>query len=236
MKYLLGLLLTAALCAAQTSTQAATKAAGHWSGKILIPDHEVAVTVDLDRDAQGVWIGSITVAGSSSVDVPLSAVAVESGAVRFTAPLPGPASFTGKLSDDGAAISGTASNAQGDAPFQLARSGSASVKVPPASSKLSSEFEGSWSGSIEGAGKTRRIGLKLSAGSDGNATAKLVAIDQGNLEIPVSTVTINKNDLQLEVRALSGLYHGTLSADGVIAGEWAQGNEKYSLTFKKGAY
>jgi hypothetical protein len=212
--------------------QNAPNAAGHWQGKIQIPDHELGVTVDLARNAKGAWIGSMSVLGSTSIDVPLSGIVIDGSAVRFSAPLPQQSKFEGRLSADAASLSGTASSAAGEAPFQMTRSGEANVKVPPRSSVLSKEFEGSWEGVLESGGKSRRIGLRISAAADGTATAVLIVIEQGNLEIPVSTVTIRDQELQLAAPAVSGSYRGTL-ANGQITGEWAQGGNHLALVFKK---
>jgi hypothetical protein len=226
------LTMGAALLCMVGSAQTAPNAAGHWQGKIQIPDHELGFTVDLAQNAKGAWIGSVSVLGSTSIDVPLGKVAVENSTVRFSAGLPQPSSFEGRLSGDGATLSGTASSAAGEAPFQLTRAGEANVKVPPPSSVLSKEFEGAWEGALDAAGKVRRVGLKLSASADGAATAVLIVIDQQNLEIPVSTVTIRDKELQLDARAVSGAYRGTL-AGGEIAGEWTQGPSRVPLVFKR---
>src|SRR5712692_6113805 len=217
-----GLAVLGAIGLAQT----ASKAAGHWQGKIAIPNRELEFTLDIARSPKGVWIGSMSVMGSTAIDVPLSSITVEDTAVRFTASLPDRASFDGKLSPDANSLTGTATNAAGEAPFQLTRNREANVKVPPPSSALSKEFEGSWEGTLEVGEKVLRIGLKVSAAADGTATATLISVDQGNQEIPVTTVTIKGKELQLEARAVSGTYRGTLGANGGIAGEWAQGPKR----------
>lgn len=223
-----GLALSAAIGFAQT----ASKPGGHWQGKIQIPNRELSVTVDLDRSPNGGWIGSMSVTGTTAIDVPLAGIGVDGTAVRFAANLPERASFDGHLSADGNGLSGTASNAAGEAPFQLTRSGEAKVHVPSPSSALSKEFEGAWEGTIDAGGKVRRVGLKLSPATDGTATARLIAVDQGNMEIPVTTVTIKDKQVQLDAPAVSGTYRGTLGGSGEIAGEWEQGASRLPLTFK----
>ena len=213
--------------------QTDSKATGHWEGKIQIPNRELGITVDLGRSPKGVWIGSMSVLGSAAVDVPLDSITVEDTAVRFTASLPEHASFDGHLSADASSLSGTASNAEGEAPFELTRNGEANVKVPPASSALSKEFEGTWEGTLDAGGKVRRVGLKLSPAAEGTATATVISVDKGNLEIPVTTVTLKGKELQLEARAVSGTYRGTLGAGGEIAGEWSEGPNHFPLTFKR---
>ena len=132
-------------------------------------------------------------------------------------------------------MSGTASNAQGTAPFRLTRAGGANVKLPSPSSLLSKEFAGDWLGAIEREGNTLHIALKLASTNSGPATATLVSVDQNNAEIPIDTVTIHDKDLQLESRAVSGKYVGTLGADGEISGQWSQGTRNVALNFKRTA-
>jgi hypothetical protein len=175
----------------------------------------------------------MSVLGSTAVDVPLGNLTVEETVVRFTASLPEHTAFDGRLSADASSLSGTVSSAAGEAPFQLTRNGEANVKVPPPSSALSKEFEGTWEGTLDVGGKVRRARLKLSPAADGTATATLISVDKGNLEIPVTTVTLKGKELHLEARAVSGTYRGTLGASGEIAGEWSEGPNHFPLTFKR---
>ena len=212
----------------------AAPANGHWEGKIDIPEHPITVNLDLAKDAKGAWVGSVTIPGTTAADVPVSGLAVNDSTVRFSARLPEPASFEGRIGPDGS-LSGTASNAQGGAPFRLIRAGDANVKLPSPSSLLSKEFAGDWLGAIEREGNTLHIALKLASTNSGPATATLVSVDQNNAEIPIDTVTIHDKDLQLESRAVSGKYVGTLGANGEISGQWSQGTRNVALNFKRTA-
>lgn len=224
---------TFTLLTAAGLAQPGGKAAGHWQGEIQIPEKPLGITVDLATNASGAWIGSMSVVGSTSIDVPLTEISVEDAAVRFTAGLPGRTSFVGELSADGSALTGKVANAQGSVPFHVARSGAAAVKLPPASSPLTKDFAGSWEGVLEAGGKSLRVDLKLSAGANGKATGTLVSVDQGNLEIPISTVNINGKELRFESRAVSGKYQGTLGPAGEVEGQWAQGPSQLPLKFKR---
>jgi hypothetical protein len=131
--------------------------------------------------------------------------------------------------DDGIEVA----NPQGQVPFHLARSGEAAVKLPPPSSPLTKDFEGSWEGALGESGRLLHIVLKLASAADEKATGTLISVDQGNMVIPVSTVTITGRQLQFESRAVSGKYQGTLGPDGEIAGDWVQGPSRLPLTFKR---
>jgi len=223
------LLLWSACAMAQT----AANPAGHWEGKVQLGEREVALSVDLARDSKNAWIGSMTAAGSTSVDVPLEEIAADGGKVRFVSYLPIRAQFEGSLSADGTNLSGTASNMMGQAKFELKRAGEAKVNTPPPSSELTKDFEGTWEGSISAGGTVLHLRLILSAAGDGLARAKLISVDQGNMEFPATTVAIQGKQLGLDVRPVSGKYSGTLGAGGEIAGTWEQGGARMDLTLHR---
>jgi hypothetical protein len=218
---------------AQIAHETVSDPSGHWEGTIQIPNHELNMVLDLAKTPTGRWIGSMSIPLSTSIDVPLGSLSVDGTTLRFTAFLPGRASFDGNLSADARGLSGTASNDEGAAPFQLTRHGDANVKVPPPSSAMSKDFEGAWEGTLDIGGNTRRIGLRLAPGADGIALGTLIVLDQGNQEISVTTVTIEGRRLSLESRPVSGRYVGTLGTDGEIVGEWTQRSDQRSLIFRR---
>lgn len=213
--------------------QVAVDPSGRWEGKLQIPERDVSVTVDLAKTAAGAWIGSLSIPVATSIDVPLGNISIDGTIVKFTAMLPGKATFEGTLSTDGRSLAGTASNAEGTAPFQLARTGDAAVKLPPASSPLPKVFEGAWEGTMDVSGTVKRIELRLSTAADGTAVAVLIGSQPGAPEIPVTVVTVKGAQLHLEARAVSGSFTGTLGDTGAIAGEWTQGPTRLPLTFHK---
>jgi len=164
--------------------------------------------------------------------VPLIKITVSDAGVQFTASLPGETSFTGTLSTDERSLAGKVSNAEGAVPFQLVRTGEANVKLPPASSQSSRDFEGSWEGALEVGGQVRQIRLKMASAPDGTATAVLVSVAK-QLEIPVTTVTIEGRTLTLEARSVGGIFRGTLGSGGEITGEWTEKTVHAPLIFKR---
>ena len=215
------------------AAQATPKSAGHWEGKIHMGANEVPMTVDLAKDATGAWIGAFTVPGSTQVDIPLAGITATDSSVHFVLSIQDNPSFDGRLSADGASITGTASNSQGSVAFDLARTGDAHVNVPPPSSALPKEFEGRWEGVVSVEGKQLRLALVLATGLNGKATGTLISLDQGNQEFAASTVTIDQKKLTFESRAISSVYTGTLGDDGAITGEWSQGGVRLALIMRR---
>ena len=167
--------------AARLHAQTASGPAGHWEGTIKM-EQDLRVTIDLApaKSPAAGWVGSMSIPGTTTADVPLTGISVEGTRVRFAAAVPMPASFDATLSSDAQSLSGTASSALGSTTFQTSRTGAANVSVPTPSSQSSKEFDGAWAGALDVGGQALRIGLKLSHGADGIATATLVSIDQGD--------------------------------------------------------
>jgi hypothetical protein len=210
---------------------AAFAQAGHWQGTVKMGENKnLPLIVDLAKNGQGAWIGSMSIPGSSTVDVPI-VVTVASDTVRFSADLPMRATFEGKLAADGASIAGTAKNADGDTTFQLTRSGEANVKQAAESTAIGKEFEGEWEATVESNGRVRKVGMRL-ANEAGKGKATLIAGEQ-KMEIPVTTVTVKGREVALDVRAISGSFRGTLQENGEISGEWTEPTNKMPVVFKR---
>lgn len=233
---LAGLLLFLALGNLGGIAQPTSKAAGHWEGTLKPSSGEIGVTLDLAETGAGHWIGSLGIPSANAVDIPVSSISVENGAVRFSASgLPGSPAFDGKISPDGNTLSGIANSGNGPIPFQVKRTGEAKVNLPPPNSALPKEFEGTWQATVNSGGAQARLLLTLSRGSDGTASGVLTSVDQGNTQIPVTAVTIQGNRVSLEIRAVSGSFTGTLGADGAISGTWREGTASVPLTFQRAA-
>jgi len=225
-----------AFLAAGVWAQPASPGSGHWEGAVMAANGQMALTVDLAKNPAGLWTGSMSIPAGNIIDVPLTKISVDNNTVHFAmAEMPGAPSFEAKLSADANDLSGTATVPGGSVPFQLNRKGEANVKLPPASSALSKDFEGAWEGAIEAGGNRLRVVMKLSRAADGSATGTMISVDQGSQEIPISTVTVKDKQLQLDVRAIGGTYSGTLGANGEIDGTWTQGPGTTPLLFKRPA-
>jgi hypothetical protein len=219
------------ICFALLFAAAAFAQAGHWQGTVKMGENKnLPLTVDLAKNPQGAWIGSLSIPGSTTTDVPIS-VTVAGDAVRFTADLPMRATFEGKLAADGASIAGVAKNADGDTTFQLTRGGEANVKQAAESTAIAKEFEGEWEATVDSNGRVRKVGMRL-ANEAGKGKATLIAGEQ-KMEIPATTVTVKGKELSLDVRAISGSYRGTLQENGDISGEWSEPTNKMTVVFKR---
>jgi hypothetical protein len=228
MRHIITLLcLSAVPASAQTANPA-----GHWEGIVKMPNQDITIQVDLAKNAAGAWIGSLSVPGTTAVNVPLSEIAADADAVQFRAALEETPLFAATFSADTNALAGDASTSKGSVPFSMTRSGEAHVTLPPPSSLLPRALEGAWEGTIAAPSGHKRVVLNLSRDADGRAVAMLVSVDEGNQHIPVTTVTLHGETIELDARGVSGTYSGTLTSSGEIVGAWTQASAHVPLTFK----
>ncbi len=83
---------------------------------------------------------------------------------------------------------------------------------------------GKWMGTISVPGVELRVAFEITEKSQGEYTAVMHSIDQGAMNIAVSSVTVKGDSLRLEVQSIPGAYAGKFSEDGnSIDGNWFQG-------------
>ncbi len=204
--------------------------AGHWEGAIQTPGPTLNIVVDLAKDAQGAWMGTISIPDQNLKAFPLSGISVEGGSVRFQMQgVPGTPSFNGKLSADGKTIEGPYIQGGREMTFKLTRSGEPQFAR---STAITKDVEGEWDGTLEiSAEKQLRLIFKL-ANKDGVGAGTLVSVDQGNSELPIKTVIQTGSNLSLNMPEIGASFTGEIGR-GEIKGEFTQGPRKFPLILKK---
>jgi len=166
---------------------------------------------------------------------PLSSVAVRGGAVSFLMKgPPGDPKFEGRLSVDGKSLSGNFTQGGAVLTFGLKRTGDVRIETPAKSTPIAKDLEGAWEGALDASGQRRRLILKMSNQADGTAAGTMISVDQGGVEIPITTITQKGSSLKLELKSINGSYNGELK-EVVLTGEWTQGPGTFPLVFKRAA-
>jgi uncharacterized protein len=102
--------------------QTAPEATGHWEGAISTPTQELRILVDLARDGQQAWKGTIGVPAQNLKGFPLSRITVQGAKVHFAmAGVPGDPKFDGTLAADSKTLTGEWTQGGGKFPLTLKR-------------------------------------------------------------------------------------------------------------------
>jgi hypothetical protein len=97
------------------------------------------------------------------------------------------------------------------------------------------DVAGNWGGTLTAGSTKLRVVFKISKAASGELTAKMDSPDQGARDIPVDAVSVKDKTLRLEVKAVNGVYEGTLDAAGTkAAGQWTQGTQSLPLILERG--
>jgi peptidase M23-like protein len=102
--------------------------------------------------------------------------------------------------------------------------------------KTEADLTGTWKGEL-GAGSAKlHIVLTITKAADGAFSGQLNSVDQGAM-IPMENLTLKGDAVRFEVKAVGGLYEGTLNAaHTAVEGSWTQaGTPAQPLTFTRAA-
>jgi len=207
---------------------------GHWTGGEQIPGRApLVVEIDLDRVADG-WVGSLSIPAQNATGIPLEAITYANGKCSFRIKgMPGDPTYTGTLSPDGKVFEGNYTEGTTKFPFKFSRTGDPKVEVPEANPKVAQAFVGDWEGTLN-LGREGRAVLRIS-NDDGGARAVLISVDEGNSQVPASSIEQKASVLTIVLKPLGGArYVAEINKEGSeLNGTFTVGGMDIPLKLKK---
>ncbi len=96
-------------------------------------------------------------------------------------------------------------------------------------------LEGAWLGTLKvPPAASLRIVFNIRANADGSLTGTLDSPDQGAAGIGISRITVEKEQVKVEVSSIGGGFEGKLNAEGSeMTGQWKQGPAALDLVMKR---
>ena len=208
--------------------------AGHYEGKLALPNREIQLTFDLDKTDKG-WIASVSLTpGPNGLTV--DKITVEGDNITWAIAMPNAPSFKGKIDNGSNTIKGSLTSPAGDLPVELKRTGEAKVSVPKESTPLSSKALGSWTAVLQApGGQQLHLTMELAnSAPGGKGAAKIISVDQSPDAIPIASVVQTGNTIDIDMRMIGGKYSGTLSEGGdAIDGTLTQNGANIPLKFTR---
>jgi hypothetical protein len=226
-------LLAAAFFAAAATPLAAQPTAdpsGHWEGTLQAPSMEVPFAIDLARNDQGQFAGTLSLPVEHISGLPLLKVAVDGAAVSLYARADQP--LNGALSADGTTITGDYFAEGATVPFSLTRRGAAKIDPPATGPAIAAALEGTWKAVIATNGLEVHVVLTLANRADGRSIAYIVNLDQGGLRLPMA-VGQSGASVTLTSTVVPSSFTGGLNDAGELAGTFSQGSLSMPVTFHR---
>jgi serine/threonine protein kinase len=91
-----------------------------------------------------------------------------------------------------------------------------------------------WQGSIEKDGSKQRLRFEISMDSPGKFSGKMIHLDQDNLELSLSNMTILDGVVAMQFESAGVEFTGKIKQQTrEVVGTWQQGNQQYDLTIRR---
>ena len=198
---------------------------GHWEGTVQLPKKTVRVNVDLaQRDKR--WVGSLVLPEFAFSPIVFEEVTFDGPAVTFSS-RESMLQIGGTLAGDGKTIKGEFISGfllAVPVPIELRRTGEAQLGAQIPSGRITSEAEGTWTGSLvlktSWEENDRRVGaptpIRITLGHAADGTASGV-FDK----LLLSAIRQQGAQVQFEAKGGGAVFVGQLHGD-ELTGEWTQ--------------
>jgi uncharacterized protein len=94
-------------------------------------------------------------------------------------------------------------------------------------------LQGSWMGRLEANGMYLRLVFNISVNDQDSLKASLESPDQGSVIIPLGTVKLDGNKIEIAAPVIAGKYTGTITGEKKIEGNWEQMGSIFPLVLEK---
>lgn len=213
-----------------------------WQGILAAGSVKLRVVFKITQAADGGLTATMYSVDQGGQPIPVDKVTRTADAIAMEI-LVIKGEFKGTLSATGDVIAGQWSQQGNTLPLTLARVGPGSTPFkaadltpadPVASKAAAEKIAGVWNGTLVAGTMNLRLRVKITKTDSGTAIGTMDSLDQGANGIPLSGISLKDGAVHFDVRAVGGVYEGTLSADGaLLKGEWRQSGQALPLELKK---
>ncbi|MEX2132273.1 MAG: hypothetical protein WD772_12390, partial [Pseudohongiellaceae bacterium] len=203
---------------------------GSWVGELRpIPGGELVVNIvfRFERDEAGEFVALFDSPDEGAFGLALDSVAMDGDELNVTLTR-ARMEFTGTLSAD--AIQGEWAQGGRSFPLNLAR-GEFEVPGLELSAEAFIRLQGPWHGKI---GPLNAV-FRFEQNAAGKTLGFMDSPDQAAMNIPLTSVTVDGNQMTLTIAALGGSYTAELGTD-QISGQWTQMGQTLPLTLERGLF
>ncbi len=224
-----------AIKAART-TAALTTMQGNWEGTLHIAQGQLRLVLHIFK-TNDMFNATLDSIDQNAKDIPVPKLSADGRSIHISMPALD-VDYHGTLNSDGTAMSGTFKQLNQSARLTLTRTTQpdAVEQIDPDQfvARSDSDLQGPWQGTLM-VGKTAlRLNLKIAETSPGTFQALMDSVDQGALNLPVTSLTYQKPQVHLVMTSIDGDFVGNVNnADDHLTGTWKQHGHKWPLTFER---
>ncbi len=224
-----------AVSVARTTAALATMR-GDWEGTLDINNVQLRLVLKIFKtnDAYQVTLDSVD---QGAKDIPVPKVSGAGRSLRFMMPALD-IDYRATLNPDGTELSGMFKQFKKSAALTLTRTDQpdavTSLTADQVVPSQSSDLQGAWQGVLMVRGTALHLNLRIAETSSGTFQAEMDSVDQGAMNMPVTSLTYSKPEVHFVMTAIDGDFVGNLNgADNRISGTWKQMGQKWPLTFER---
>jgi fermentation-respiration switch protein FrsA (DUF1100 family) len=194
---------------------------GDWQGTLHAGAADLHLVLHISKSDNGALKATLDSVDQAANGIPVSSISFKDAQLNLAVELVH-GTYDGKLSSDGATISGTWSQGQA-LPLDFKR---AAAPIPAAKPVKPSDIDGPWIGTLDaGAGIKLRVVFHI-VSTESGLVSTMDSPDQGMNGLPTTKTTRDGSKLKIDVQKISGTFEGTIDADtNSIVGTWSQGAE-----------
>ena len=203
---------------------------GDWQGTLKPGGAELRLALHIAKADDGSYKATMDSIDQGANGISVTSMSLKDSKLTFTVDSVR-GSYEGTVSADGTAISGTWSQGGQSLPLDFKRA-TAPIKTEHKPAKPS-DIDGAWLGTVEAGAIKLRVVFHITNTEDG-LMATLDSPDQGAKGIPATSVKRDGASLKIEMKAIGGLFDGTINKDlTAIEGTWTQGGATMPLALKR---
>jgi len=224
-----------AIKAARTTAALATMR-GDWEGTLHIGQGQLRLVLHIYKTG-GTYSATLDSIDQGATGIPVPMLSANGRSIHVSMPALD-IDYHGTLNADGTAMSGSFKQLKQSARLTLTRTAEPDtveqINPDEFTPRPDSDLQGPWQGTLTVGKMQLRLNLKIAETSPENFKALMDSVDQGAMNMPVTSLTYQKPEVHFVMTMIGGDFVGNLNnADDRIVGTWKQRGTKLPLTFER---
>lgn len=212
------------------------KMRGSWEGTLQAGPQKLRMVLRIGK-TNDTFYALLDSIDQGSKNVPFPEISATSHSLHIALPARD-VEYRATLNSDGTELSGRIVEMKNSFPLKLIRTATPDtvLELTPGqyAPRQDSDLQGHWQGILTDSGRAYHLDLRIAEPSSGTFLAQMDSIDQGVINVPVTSITYQKPEVRFQIASIGYNFVGKVNyADDRIVGNWKLQRSKGSLTFAR---